>query len=150
MRLRPLARHSRHPRFTTREGGVPAAELQPIFGEWFPHIVEHRLAGGGLTQEFDGVVAFDMTIEAAGFDRIAAQQARSLPDRLKLDFASAPNPRLVDPSLAPLVRAVPARTSDRCCQAACRAVSSCATAASVLPSMGRVPRRWCCSIATPN
>lgn len=106
-----LARHSRDPRFTAREGGVPAAELQPIFDEWFPRFVAHRLVGGGSVQAFDGVVAFDMTIDEARFRQLAAEEGWSLPERLMLNFGPPPNPRAIDPALAPLVRIFP--RSDR-------------------------------------
>lgn len=106
-----LARHSRDPRFTTREGGVPAAELQPIFDEWFPLFVEQRLLGGGSVQEFDGEVVFDMTIDEAGFRAIAAKERWTLPGQLRLNFGPPPNPRSIDPALASLVRVFP--RSDR-------------------------------------
>lgn len=99
-----LARHSRDPRFTTREGGVPEAELQPIFDKWFPRFLARRLLGGGSVQQFDGVVAFDMTIDEAGFRAIAAEEGWTLPERLRLNFGPPPNPRSIDPAFAPLVR----------------------------------------------
>jgi len=77
-----LARYSRDPRFTAREGGLPRAELQPIFDEWLPRFLAHRLVGGGSVMEFDGVVAFDMTIDEPGFRRIAAGEGWTLPERL--------------------------------------------------------------------
>lgn len=99
-----LARYTRDPRFAAREGGVPAAELQPIIDEWFPRLASHRLAGGGSVQEFDGVVALDMTVDEPSFREIAAGQGWTLPERLRLDFGPLPNPRSVAPSLAPLIR----------------------------------------------
>lgn len=106
-----LARHTRDSRFASREGGVPTAELQPIFDEWFPRLAAKRLVGGGSVMEFDGVVAFDMTVDEAAFREIAAAEGWTLPERLRLDFGPPPNPRAIDPALAALVRLVP--RSDR-------------------------------------
>lgn len=106
-----LARHSRDTRFTSREGGAPTAELQPIFDEWFPRFSALRLVGGGSVQAFDGVVAFDMTIDEPNFHKIAADEDWTLPARLELNFSPPPNPRSLDPALAPLVRIFP--RSDR-------------------------------------
>lgn len=106
-----LARHSQDTRFTSREGGAPTAELQPIFDEWFPLLTARRLVGGGAVEEFDGVVAFDMTIDEASFRKIAADEGWTLPEQLKLNFGPPPNPRALDPDLAPLVRIFP--RSDR-------------------------------------
>lgn len=99
-----LARYTRDPRFVSREGGIPEAELQPIFDLWWPRFQEDRLVGGGSVNGFDGVVQFDMNIDQAGFDAIAARKGWRLPERLKLNFAPPPNPRAVEPTLAPLVR----------------------------------------------
>lgn len=99
-----LARYSRDPRFTARDGGVPAAELQPTFDEWFPRLTAHRLVGGGSVQEFDGVVAFDMTVDEAAFRAIAAEQGWTIPDQVQLSFGSPANPQSVNPALAPLMR----------------------------------------------
>lgn len=99
-----LARHSRDPRFTSREGGVPKAELQPIFDTWHPRFSAHRLVGGASVQEFEGVVAFDLIVDEATFRTVAAAQRWTIPDRLRLRFAPPPNPRSIDPALAPLVR----------------------------------------------
>lgn len=106
-----LARHTRDPRFTSREGGVPTAELQPIFDEWFPRLVAQRLIGGGGVMEFEGVAAFDMTVDAATFGEIAAAEGWVLPERLQLNFGPPPNLRAIDPALIRLVRIVP--RSDR-------------------------------------
>ena len=58
-----LARYTRDPRFTTREGGIPNPELEPIFDEWWKRFKPYRLVGGGAVYEFDGVVRFDMNID---------------------------------------------------------------------------------------
>ena len=99
-----LARFTRDPRFVSREGGVPDAELQPIFDKWWPRFQAHRLVGGGSVRGFDGVVQFDMNIDRAAFDAIAAREGWTLPERLKLNFPPPPDPRSIDPALTPLVR----------------------------------------------
>jgi|GEM_PF-1653783 len=99
-----LARHTQDPRFTSREGGIPTAELQPIFDLWFPRLLAHRLVGGGSIQEFDGVVSFDMTIDEPAFQTIRAKQGWDLPKQLQLNFGPPPNPRSVDLSIASLIR----------------------------------------------
>lgn len=106
-----LARHTRDPRFAAREGGVPTAELQPIFDEWFPRLTAKRLVGGGSVMEFDGVVAFDMTVDEIAFREIVAAEGWTLTELLRLEFGPPPNPRTIDPALASLVRLVP--RSDR-------------------------------------
>lgn len=99
-----LARHTRDPRFVAVEGGVPREELQPLFQEWWARFEPHRVLGGGSVMEFDGVVQFDMTIDRAGFEAIAARQDWTIPERVRLSFPPSPNPRSVDPVLAPQVR----------------------------------------------
>jgi hypothetical protein len=99
-----LARYTRDPRFTSREGGLTRAELQPIFDQWMKRFEPYRLVGGGSVYEFDGVVRLDMNIDEAGFGEIAARERWVLPDRLELRFAPPRNPRSIDPALARYVR----------------------------------------------
>lgn len=99
-----LARYTRDPRFTSREGGLPTAELQPTFDEWWKRFEPHRLVGGGAVYEFDGVVRFDMNIDEEGFREIAARERWVLPERLELKFSRPRNPRSIDPALTRYVR----------------------------------------------
>lgn len=99
-----LARYTRDPRFTFREGGIPTQELQPIFDEWWARFEPYRLVGGGGVYEFDGKVIFDMNIDEAGFHEIAARERWTLPDRLDLRFSGPRNPRSIDPALERYVR----------------------------------------------
>lgn len=99
-----LARFTRDSRFTSREGGVPALELQPIFDEWWKRFEPFRLVGGGAVYEFDGVVRFDMNIDEAAFRDIAARERWTLPKRLELRFGPPRNLRSIDPALASYVR----------------------------------------------
>lgn len=99
-----LARYTRDPRFTFREGGIPTEELQPIFDEWWARFEPYRLVGGGGVYEFDGKVIFDMNIDEAGFREIAAQERWTLPDRLELRFSRPRNSRSIDPALERYVR----------------------------------------------
>ena len=102
-----LARYSRDPRFTTREGGLPTYELQPTFDTWWKRFEPFRLVGGGAVYQFDGVVRFDMNIDEAGFREIAARERWTLPERLELRFSPPRNPRSIDPALARYVRVFP-------------------------------------------
>lgn len=104
-----LARYTRDPRFTTREGGIPTFELQPTFDTWWKRFEPFRLVGGGAVYQFDGVVRFDMNIDEAGFREIAARERWTLPERLELNFSPPRNPRSIDPALARYVldRGVP-------------------------------------------
>lgn len=99
-----LARYTQDPRFTSCEGGIPRAELQPIFDEWWSRFRSFRLVGGGAVDEFDGVVRFDMNIDEAGFREIAAHQRWTLPARLELHFSSPRQLRSIDPALSRFVR----------------------------------------------
>lgn len=99
-----LRRFTADPRFVAVEGGVPRAELQPLFDEWWSRFQPHRILGGGSVMEFDGEVRFEMTIDRDGFDAIAAREGWVVPERLRLDFPPPPNPRAVDPALASRVR----------------------------------------------
>lgn len=99
-----LARYTRDPRFTSREGGLTTAELQPIFDEWWKRFEPYRLVGGGAVYEFDGVVRFDMNIDEAAFREIAARERWVLPERLELKFSQPRNPRSIDPALTRYVR----------------------------------------------
>jgi hypothetical protein len=99
-----LARYTRDARFTSREGGLTRAELQPVFDEWWKRFEPFRLVGGGSVYEFDGVVRFDMNIDEAGFREIAARERWTLPERLTLRFSPPRNPRSIDPALARYVR----------------------------------------------
>lgn len=99
-----LARYTRDPRFTSREGGLTRAELQPIFDEWWKRFEPFRLVGGGSVYEFDGVVRFDMNIDETEFREIAARKRWTLPERLELRFSPPRNPRSVDPALNRYVR----------------------------------------------
>lgn len=99
-----LARFTSDRRFVAVEGGVPRAELQPLFDEWWARFQPHRILGGGSVMEFDGEVRFDMTIDRAGFEAIAAREGWILPERLRLNFPPPPNPRAVDPVLASRIR----------------------------------------------
>lgn len=99
-----LARHSRDPRFVAVDGGLPRAELQPLFDEWWARLEPHRVLGGGSVMEFDGDVRFDMTIDRAGFDVLAAREGWVIPERLKLNFPPPPNARSVDPAVADQIR----------------------------------------------
>ncbi len=102
-----LARYTRDPRFTTREGGIPTRELQPIFDEWWKRFEPFRLVGGGAVYQFDGVVRFDMNIDEAEFRKIAARERWTLPERLELVFSPPRNLRSIDPALARYVRVFP-------------------------------------------
>lgn len=102
-----LARYTRDPRFTSRQGGLTRAELQPIFDEWWKRFEPFRLVGGGAVYEFDGVVRFDMNIDEAGFREIAARERWTLPKRLELRFSPPRNPRAIDPDLTRYVRVFP-------------------------------------------
>lgn len=102
-----LARYTRDPRFTSREGGIPTEELQPIFDEWWKRFEPHRLLGGGGVYEFDGKVIFDMSIDEAGFREIAEQERWVLPNRLELRFSGPRNLRAIDPALERYVRMFP-------------------------------------------
>lgn len=102
-----LARYTRDPRFTSREGGLTRAELQPIFDEWWKRFEPYRLVGGGSVYEFDGVVRFDMNVDEAEFNEIAARERWVLPERLELIFSPPRNTRSIDPALARYVRAFP-------------------------------------------
>ncbi len=99
-----LARFTSDRRFVAVEGGVPRGELQPLFDEWWARFQPHRILGGGSVMEFDGEVRFDMTIDRAGFEAIAAREGWILPERLRLDFPPPPNLRAVDPALARSIR----------------------------------------------
>ena len=99
-----LARYTRDPRFTSREGGIPALELRPIFDEWWKRFEPFRVVGGGSVYEFDGVVRFDMNIDEAGFREIAARERWTLPKRLELRFSPPRNSRSIDPALVSYVR----------------------------------------------
>lgn len=102
-----LARYSRDPRFTTREGGLPTFELQPTFDTWWKRFEPFRLVGGGAVSQFDGVVRFDMNIDEAGFREIAARERWALPERLKLNFSRPRNLWPIDPAMARYVRIFP-------------------------------------------
>ncbi|HEX8420258.1 MAG TPA: hypothetical protein VF638_09625 [Sphingomonas sp.] len=99
-----LARYTRDPRFTWREGGLTRAELQPILDQWWKRFEPFRLVGGGSVYEFAGVVRFDMNIDEAEFREIAARERWTLPARLELRFSPPRNPRSIDPALARYVR----------------------------------------------
>ena len=99
-----LARYTRDPRFTSREGGLTTAELQPIMDTWWKRFEPYRLVGGGSVYEFEGVVRLGMNIDEAAFREIAARERWVLPDRLELRFAPPRNPRSVDPALTRYVR----------------------------------------------
>lgn len=99
-----LARFTRDPRFVAIDGGVPRAELQHLFDEWWARFQPHRILGAGSVMEFDGVVALEMTIDRAGFDAIATREGWVIPDRVRLNFPPPPNPRSVDPALASRIR----------------------------------------------
>lgn len=99
-----LARYTRDPRFTSREGGIPAEELQPIFDEWWKQFEPYRLVGGGGVYEFDGVVKFDMKIDEAEFREIAERERWTLPGRLELRFSAPRNPRSIEAGLERYVR----------------------------------------------
>lgn len=102
-----LARYTRDPRFTFREGGIPTEELQPIFDEWWGRFEPYRLVGGGGVYEFDGKVMFDMNIDEAGFREIAERERWTMPDRLELRFSGPRNSRSIDPALERYVRVFP-------------------------------------------
>lgn len=99
-----LARFTRDPRFVPTEGGVSAAELQPLFDEWSARFAPHRAMGAGMVSEFEGVVRFDMTIDKAEYDALAAREGWVLPQQVRLTFPSPQNPRSVDPSLTGKVK----------------------------------------------
>ena len=81
-----LRRFTSDPRFRSREQGVPAAELQPIFDEWWKRFQPYRLVGGGAVYADQGVVRFDMNVDEAEFRTIAARESWTLPKRLELRF----------------------------------------------------------------
>ncbi|MCD9032039.1 hypothetical protein LDO32_09930 [Luteimonas sp. Y-2-2-4F] len=99
-----LARFTSDPRFVAREGGLTREELQPLFDAWWKRFEPHRILGGGSVMEFDGNVRFDMTIDEAAYRAIAAREGWVPPPQVRLHFPPPPNPRSVDPALAPLVR----------------------------------------------
>lgn len=99
-----LARYTRDPRFTSREGGLTRAELQPIFDEWWKRFEPFRLVGGGAVYQFDGVVRFDMNIDEAGFREIWKRERWTLPKRLELRFSPPRNARSIEPALVRYVR----------------------------------------------
>lgn len=99
-----LARFTADPRFVAVNGGVPRAELEPLFEEWRARFEPHRIWGGGGVMEFEGEVRFEMTVDQAAFRAIAAREGWILPERLRLNFPAAQNPRAVDPALASRVR----------------------------------------------
>ena len=99
-----LARYTTDPRFAAVEGGATREELQPLFDEWQKRFEPHRIYGGGSVMEFDGEVHLNMTIDEAGYRAIAAREKWVLPERVRLNFQPAPNPRSVDSPLAPVVR----------------------------------------------
>ncbi len=102
-----LARFTTDSRFIAIEGGVPSEELQPIFDAWWARFVPRRLVNGGSVSQFAGTVEFDMTIDEAAFQVIAAEQGWVLPPRIRLHFPPPRNPRPVDPALTHLVRVFP-------------------------------------------
>lgn len=102
-----LARYTRDPRFTTREGGIPTPELQPIFDTWRKRFEPFRLTNGGGVYQFDGVVRFEMSIDEAGFREIATRERWTLPERLELVFSPPRNASLIDPALSRYVRVFP-------------------------------------------
>lgn len=63
--------------------------------------------GVGNVNEFDGVVRFDMQVDAATFQDIAEEEGWSLPDRVELNFTPPPNTNAVDSALESLVRIMP-------------------------------------------
>lgn len=99
-----LARVTADRRFTAINGGVPREELQPIFDEWWRRFEPHRILGSASIMEFDGEVEFGLTIDEAAYRALAAREGWETPARLRLRFAPPPNPRSIDPALAPLVR----------------------------------------------
>lgn len=99
-----LAHYTRDARFTSREGGLPPAALQPTFDEWMRRLAPFRLVGGGAVYEFDGVVRLDMNVDEVTFRTIAARERWVLPPRLELRFSPPRNPRSVDPALSRYVR----------------------------------------------
>lgn len=99
-----LARYTRNPSFTPREGGLTRAELQPVFDEWWKRFEPFRLVGGGSVYQFDGVVRFDMNVDEATFREIAARERWTLPERLQLRFSPPRNLRSIDPALVRYVR----------------------------------------------
>ncbi len=100
-----LARYTRDPRFTSREGGLTKAELQPVFDTWWKRFEPLRLVGGGGVYEFDGVVRFSMNVDEAEFREIAKRERWVVPDRLQLRFSPPRSTRSIDPALARYVRA---------------------------------------------
>lgn len=99
-----LARFTADPRFVAVNGGVPPAELEPLFEEWRARFEPHRIWGGGAVMEFEGEVRFEMTVDQAAFRAIAAREGWVVPERLRLNFPAVQNPRPVDPALASRVR----------------------------------------------
>ncbi|KPN20343.1 hypothetical protein AO715_10720 [Xanthomonas sp. Mitacek01] len=95
-----LARFVQDDRFIAVEGGVRRQDLQPLLDEWMPKLSAHRLFGGGSVMEFDGVVEFSISVDAATFASIATREGWRVPDRIRLEFAPPASPRAVDPALA--------------------------------------------------
>jgi hypothetical protein len=107
-----LARFTSDKRFSAREGGRPARELQPLFDEWMAKLGKHRLVSGGSIDAFHGEVELDMGVSRSEFEPIAARESWRVPPEVRLDFAREIDPAsLVAPDAAPFIRTFP--RSDR-------------------------------------
>ncbi len=101
-----LARFTSDRRFQAVEGGVPAAELEPLFQSWMERLQKHRLVTGGAINAFEGEVELEVGVSRPEFERIAAQEGWRLPPRLKLSFAEEiDEAAVVAPDVAPFIRA---------------------------------------------
>jgi hypothetical protein len=103
-----LAKYTRDPNFKPVDGGIPDAELRPIFDEWGKKFTAVGIAWGGGTQAYQGLIEFDIDMHRSQFDRIAAERRWAMPDMLKLKFAPELTPMADIPGdIAPFIRAFP-------------------------------------------
>ena len=100
-----LARYTSDPRFQAIDGGVPEAELRPLFDAWMKRFEPHRLVSGGSIRSFEGEVEFDVGVSRSEFEPIAAREGWAIPPQLKLNFGREIDPtKAVAPDAAPFVR----------------------------------------------
>ena len=103
-----LARFSSDPRFAAVEGGVPAAELEPLLREWLERFRPHRLGSAASIDPFEGRVEIEAGVSRPEFETVAAREGWVLPDRIRLRFApEIDESAAVAPDAAPFVRIFP-------------------------------------------
>lgn len=103
-----LAKYTRDSNFKPVDGGIPEAELRPIFETWSKRFSDAGLAWGGGTQAYQGVVEFHLDLPRSTFERIAAERRWTIPDTLKLSFAPELGPMAdILADIAPYIRAFP-------------------------------------------